>query len=135
MIPESAPVSVLENDGSLHDCQMRFWSADEQCALRLDCGDSIGQVHYGDDYFTCLTALRRSIENESRQLLCNGCRINAVVSRMSRSMSRGRKAYLVTLGREAELEDLVDIFDPAPPDTVGKVNEQAAFFFKVGLEP
>jgi hypothetical protein len=96
--------------------------------MQLQCDEIRSQVFHGADYFSCMAALRRSLEERSQQLLCNGARTNAVASRMSRSMGLGRKVYLLTLGKQAQLDDLVDIFGYAPPDTVSSVEDQKNFY-------
>lgn len=79
------------------------------------------------DLFEALARLRRKLEPLGYRLLLNGARRNAWASGMARDMGGGRRAYLLTMGRPSRMEDLVDIFEPAPEAEVGTVEEQETF--------
>jgi hypothetical protein len=81
-----------------------------------------------DDAFEALVQIRLRLEPAGYKLLCNAARRDVYPSAMSRQMSRGFSAYKLTLGRYAKMEDLVRVLDPAPPETIGTVAEQRAFF-------
>lgn len=50
---------------------------------------------------------------------------------MSRQMSGGRKAYIMQLGKQAKMDDMVDIFDAASDySVVVSVEEQKKFYQK-----
>jgi hypothetical protein len=75
------------------------------------------------DLYKAMQTLREYLEARGCQLLCVGARRDVVPSGMSRSMSGGRKAYVVRIGKPAT--DLVDIFDYAEPGlVVGTVKAQ-----------
>ena len=82
----------------------------------------------GYDFFDCLIKLREFLEKKKLFILCQGSAINVYPSRMARDMSSGLKAYSLELGKKTSLEQLVEIFDPAPVEAVGLIIEQNAFF-------
>jgi hypothetical protein len=77
--------------------------------------------------FEALIAMRRSFEERGYRLLCAGARPDIFASSVSRDMGGGRKVSIVTMGLQADLDTLVDIFDYAGPDLVGTVEEQYAY--------
>jgi len=79
-----------------------------------------------EDYWDAFTQLREFLEGIDAMALCQGARRNAVVSGMARSMSGGRKAYLVEMSKPAD-STLADIFDPAEPNEVVTLAEQHRF--------
>jgi hypothetical protein len=67
------------------------------------------------------------LDKDGIRLCCNGARLNVWPSGMARDMGGGFKAYALQMGRKASREDLVDIFDAAPIDTIATVEEQRRF--------
>lgn len=110
----------------------------EQCELDYKKGDPVlidfrspfsgHKAFSGDDLFSALNSLREYLEDNSWLLLCNGCRLNAYPSRASRQMSGGRKLYLLTMGKQARKDDLVDMFEQARIEDVATVSEQRSFY-------
>jgi hypothetical protein len=92
--------------------------------------DGIEYSCVGADLFECLSKLRADyLEIQQQQILCNGARIDVYPSRMSRQMSGGCKAYIMTMGRQARMSDMVDIFEDSEERSKnGTVNEQNEFF-------
>lgn len=86
------------------------------------------RTFYANDLFDCLCELRIFLEKNGFLILCNGARVDAYPSTMSREMSGGRKVYILKIGEKANLESLVHIFAEAPRDKVGTVNEQADYY-------
>ena len=109
------------------------------CHLELRLDDGRALVAEGDDYFDCLTAVRRTLESEGAILLCQGARRDVWPSGMARSMAAGLKAYVLVNRRPPTPDDLVDIFDPAEPGDVGTVTEQERvrdeWFASIGINP
>lgn len=89
----------------------------------------------GYDFLDSLFKLRQLLEERDLFILCQGSARNVHPSGMARDMSSGLKAYSLELGKKALLEQLVEIFDPAPLDTVGLITEQIAFFEKWVTNP
>jgi hypothetical protein len=86
------------------------------------------------DLFEALADLRQSLEEQGIRLFCNGARTDVWPSGMSRSMSGGRKAYVLRLGTHAR--DLVDIFDGAEPSLIpgGIASSSGCTMIKVDLD-
>jgi hypothetical protein len=80
-----------------------------------------------DDLFGALTNLRKHLERNKTQALCNGSRENIVVSGMSRSMGGGVLGCLVEYGKQSSDDELVNIFDYAPPNEIVTVKVQEKF--------
>lgn len=85
-----------------------------------------GEVR-ASDYFDCLVQIRKNFEKENFRILCNGARYDVYPSQMSRQMGKGLKAYVMTLGKQALEEDLVNIFDPAEITKIGTVEQQKSY--------
>jgi len=104
-------------------------SAPYELRLLSEAGDEIEFSCKELDLFDCLTTLRKQyLEIKECLILCNGARLDVYPSRMSRSMSGGRKAYITHLGQTAKRTDLVDIFDPVEDlSRVATVAEQKDF--------
>ena len=119
-------VVVKMPDGILRSIDVRV-SEDEPWELEF-CGfDGIIQHYRGTDLFEALRAMREDFQSVGCQLLCAGARLDVTPSRMSRSMSGGRKVYIVHAGRAASLTDLVDIFEYADATLVGTVEQQKKY--------
>lgn len=90
-----------------------------------------GQKEFvADDLFDAQLLLRKELEKAGGRLLCAGARSDVFPSGMSRSMSGGRKAYIMQLGKSPIRSDLVDIFSYAEPGVVGTVGQQQQFHQK-----
>ena len=64
-----------------------------------------------ESYFETLQNLRKELERDGIQILCNGAARNVYPSPMTLAMGYGRKAYKMTWGKQAPRKDLVEIFD------------------------
>lgn len=71
--------------------------------------------------------LRDQLLSAGYGIKCNGSRINAVQSGM---MGASNKVYLVELGKQARMKDVVDLFDYADIREFPDTSEQTAFFEK-----
>lgn len=73
----------------------------------------IGKMTFDDiDYWGCLTQLREVLEVKGYLILCRGAKENIVLSGMCRNMGLGLSGYEIVLGKGAEMEDLVSVFEP-----------------------
>jgi hypothetical protein len=81
----------------------------------------------GDNYFDALVELRKCLERENIQIMCNGAGKNVYPSPMQYSMGNTRKAYKACLGKQARMADLVDIFDCDEGLAFVSIDEQAKF--------
>jgi len=82
----------------------------------------------GSDWFECRLSLRLLLEERGWRILCNGARVNAWPSGMSRDMG-GAMVYLYPDDhRPRTRDDLVRACDEASPELVVTVQEQRADF-------
>jgi len=105
----------------LHCAEMRPW------LIQLEHPDLSTMNIEGTDLFSCLASIREQLEELSVKLLCNGARIDAYCSALSRQSSGGKKCYLVDVGRPATRKDLVDIFAPTNEARIGGVSQQREY--------
>ena len=75
-----------------------------------------------DDFFDALRQIRLELETQNAMILCNGARIDAYPSGMSRQMSLGLIVYLNQMGQPAKQK--AAIFDKVDADWVASVAEQ-----------
>lgn len=86
------------------------------------------QPHYaGWDLFECLTLLRLDLERQGVFLLCQGARVDVYPSGMQRDMGGGQVAYRMIMGKNADLEDEVNIFEVTTDERLGTVEEQQQY--------
>jgi hypothetical protein len=100
--------------------------SERPAVLRARWGAGDSRRYSGVDLFECLTALRADLELQSLLLCCQGARRDVSPSGLTRQMSNGRLAYLLSVGRPVSDEDLVDIFAPADCADVASVADQKA---------
>lgn len=80
-----------------------------------------------DDLFACLSGVRRAASQIGWRVCVAGARADAWPSRMSSQMGGAALVYVHVLGRPARNEDLRPIFEDAPCEAVGSVEEQSDF--------
>lgn len=116
-------LDVKDLNGKLRACSLYFSTEPPwRVTLMLNGGTAI--EHAGSDLFECLVALRRELEHDGLLLCCQGARLDVYPSGMARQSSGGRLAYQIPGNRKPTRDDVVDIFDPADPSTVGSVDAQ-----------
>lgn len=96
-------------------------------ACRLRCVDG-GNGYYADDpedFFSALLDLRKRLERDGVQLLCQGARREVWPSAMARQMGKGLKAYVCELGMPGT--ELVEIFEAASRSDCVTVTEQRRY--------
>jgi hypothetical protein len=81
----------------------------------------------GRDLFDALQQLRMQLEPMGWFPLCNGSRTDCYPSGMARDMGGARAVYELEMGKAGRFP-LVGLFEPAPPEKVGTVSEQDAYF-------
>ncbi len=94
--------------------------------FRMECG--ITKSYSAGDLFICFGMLRAEFPNI--KFLCKGSKLNVYPSRMSSQMSAGVVAYEMVLGRPAESEDVVRIFDFEDENITNNIEEQRDFYNK-----
>ena len=77
-------------------------------------------------HFDALINLRKELEPLQIKVLCWGARKDVWVSGMQRDMGAGKTAYLLSFKGEGRKPEQ-SIFDYAPPETIGTVEEQRKY--------
>ena len=125
----AATVNAMVKDGSVISLDLQLHSEDgRSCVIEFKDLNGLPSRAEGSDYFKAMQQMRERLEGQGCQLLCNGARIDVWPSRMARDMALGKKAYIMCIGQKPSKDDLVDIFEQAPPETVGSVERQRAFW-------
>lgn len=83
-----------------------------------------------DNYFEALIGIRRELEKKGIKLLCKGCCRNVYPSAMILEMGSGEKAYSLTMGKQARMDSLVNIFEECKIEEYASIDEQYKFFQK-----
>jgi hypothetical protein len=127
---DSTTVTITANtsDDQRIICTVVFWTDYQARRYVMELRSSELGVYQAQesDLFECLRTIRRQLEPTGARLCCNGARVDVWASGMARDMGGGRKAYILQMGRR-EPSDLVSIFDPAPVETLGTVDEQETY--------
>ena len=109
---------------------VRHWSeggfSHRECNLTL-CYDSVEVHGVGTDFFNAFCRIREQLARSGIYPVCYGASRNVYPSGMSRDMGAGLKAHRLQMGRQAQLEDLVHIFDSGPDIELATVEAQKAF--------
>lgn len=125
---EERKIQIKHSDGAETSALLKIVQAQGGVHLTLD-DQRLGTIEaVGNGAFEALNNMRLKLEKKGIRLLCAGARKDLFPSGMSRSMGGGRKAYLLKMGEPAKMDSLVDIFDSAPVETVGTVDEQQRFY-------
>jgi len=120
-------MNVKQKDGSVSDYNISLAdTGDSSIIMTLD--DGTMKNFSDDDLFKSLKLIRAFFEKKGAKVLCNGSRVDVYPSGMSRGMGKGRKAYVLILGKQARINNLVDIFDYADASLIGTIEEQECFY-------
>jgi hypothetical protein len=84
------------------------------------------RTYTGHDFYACLGLLRADFPEV--KFLCKGAKLNVYPSRMSSQMSAGIVAYELYMGKPAEQEDIVNIFDHEENDITQDIQQQTDFY-------
>lgn len=99
--------------GEMIDALVMINDEPDGAHLRLVYGEErISAV--AEDVFDAFGLIRCTLWERQILPLCYGASRNVFPSPMSRSMGGGVKAYRLSLGKQAKMEDLVLIFDGGP---------------------
>ncbi|MDQ3798973.1 MAG: hypothetical protein M3384_05950 [Acidobacteriota bacterium] len=129
---ESRIVKVQLANGSITETELCFFAkyASESyygaAYLELhieNVGSFSGESH---NYFDALINLRKELEPLQIKILCFGARRDVWASGMQRDMGAGLTAYLLSAKAEGRKPEQ-SIFDYAPPETIGTVDEQRKY--------
>ena len=108
---------------------LELYEYDEEVEIKLYLTDT-EYVSGADNFFDALVDIRKKLESHNIKLLCAGCLLNVYPSAMILNMGSGRKAYCLHFGKQASMDDIVDIFSSCGEKDVASVDEQKAYFAK-----
>jgi len=120
-------LTAIDSAGGSFQVAARVSDDDGWYRLELIAPEIGTRAAEASDVFECLCRIRGRLDHEGVRLCCNGARRDVWPSGMGRDMGGGFRAYVLEIGRRASLADLVDIFDPAPIQSIATVDEQRRF--------
>jgi hypothetical protein len=112
---------------AVDQAELSYDEDSELCILSFTYRDLAISVQ-ASDYFEALCQIRLQLEAQQIQLLCYGASKNVYPSGMARDMGQGRRAYKLTMGKQATMADLVDIFATGTDIQPVTVEEQRRFY-------
>lgn len=131
MEEEKLSIKLLDKVGNMIIGEISLYEEDpdntENVLLKL-CINGKDYNCSKENYFYALTELRRKLEKEGIQILCNGAAENVYPSGMILGMGVGRKAYKMEIGKKALMKDLIDIFDYDEELKCVSINKQEEFY-------
>lgn len=95
-------------------------------SLTLILENGARKTYSAHDLFACFGLLRA--DYPETKFLCKGAKLNVYPSSMSSQMSAGVVAYELQLGKSAELDDVVNIFDYEETDLTNDIQQQRDFY-------
>ena len=125
MIEEKYKISCLVN-GVETEAILKL-DEEDNCRITFEMGDYSISIE-AENYFYALIDLRRKMESQNVKVLCKGASKYVYPSPMILSMGDAIKAYRLTLGRQASMKDLVNIFEPCKSDEYASIDEQLAYY-------
>jgi hypothetical protein len=126
MVTDQEIVLIDQNNKNIRHGTLSYCEIDEKCKIKLKIGQEEFDV-IDSDYFAALSGVREKIY--PLVPLINGARIDCFPSAMSRQMSKGKIAYRLVLGKQANEGDQLYIFDAIQKnEKTGSVKEQKSFY-------
>jgi hypothetical protein len=127
MTPGDVEVRIAAAGGDVHLCPVSHTSGPNVALTARS--PMFGEGTFtAPDLFDALVAFRLYLEARGCLLLCNAARGDAYPSRMAREMGGVRKVYLLRMGRQARMSDLVDSLEETSLDLVTTAAAQKASY-------
>lgn len=123
---EQHRVKLIGSDGDAA-AVFTLFDEDDLCRLRCEFRDRTVEAT-ATDFFQALCEVRNLLAKDGLIPFCYGASLNVYPSGMARDMGQGLKAYKMTMGRQARLEDLVYIFSEGPDVVPASVAAQEQFW-------
>ncbi len=123
---EIEPLELVDAAGGVVPAEVIISEAEDKLGVRIRWLDQELSATE-DDAFSALRTVRQKLSEHGLTPRCYGACRNLVVSGMAAQMAGGRKGYLVRLGQQARMSDLVEIFDAGPDMDLVSVTEQQEF--------
>ena len=114
------------NNGKIEKNKLFLSEIENEINLKIEIETTI-YFSKSDNIFDSVVELRKKLELNNIYLLCNASVINVYPSTMQKEFG-GTKAYKLQMGKQATLNDVVDIFDYDNELKIGSVKEQEEFY-------
>ena len=114
------------NNGKIEKNKLFLSEIEGEINLKIEIERTI-YFSKSDNIFDSVVELRKKLELNNIYLLCNASAINVYPSGMQKEFG-GTKAYKLQMGKQATLNDVVDIFDYDNELKIGSVKEQEEFY-------
>ena len=114
------------NNGKIEKNKLFLSEIEDEINLKIEIERTI-YFSKSDNIFDSIVELRKKLELNNIYLLCNASVINVYPSGMQKEFG-GTKAYKLQMGKQATLNDVVDIFDYDNELKIGSVKEQEEFY-------
>ena len=114
------------NNGKIEKNKLFLSEIEDEINLKIEIERTI-YFSKSDNIFDSIVELRKKLELNNIYLLCNASAINVYPSGMQKEFG-GTKAYKLQMGKQATLNDVVDIFDYDSELKIGSVKEQEEFY-------
>ena len=114
------------NNGKIEKNKLFLSEIENEINLKIEIERTI-YFSKSDNIFDSVVELRKKLELNNIYLLCNASAINVYPSGMQKEFG-GTKAYKLQMGKQATLNDVVDIFDYDNELKIGSVKEQEEFY-------
>ena len=114
------------NNGKIEKNKLFLSEIEDEINLKIEIERTI-YFSKSDNIFDSIVELRKKLELNNIYLLCNASAINVYPSGMQKEFG-GTKAYKLQMGKQATLNDVVDIFDYDNGLKIGSVKEQEEFY-------
>lgn len=113
MDTEKKRVKLLFEKHEIKEIDLYIYDDFEDNPDRISLQIDIEGIKYSgesDNHFEALIELRKGLEMDEIQIMCNGAGKNIYPSPMQFDFGNTRKAYKKYLGQQAKISDLIDIF-------------------------
>ena len=114
------------NNGKIEKNKLFLSEIEDEINLKIEIERTI-YFSKSDNIFDSIVELRKKLELNNIYLLCNASAINVYPSGMQKEFG-GTKAYKLQMGKQATLNEVVDIFDYDSELKIGSVKEQEEFY-------
>ena len=119
-------LELVDAAGSIVPGEVIISEAEDKLGVRIRwLGQELSATE--NDAFSALRTVRLKLSEQGLIPRCYGACRNLVVSGMAAQMAGGLKGFLVRLGQQARMSDLVEIFDAGPDMDLVSVTEQQEF--------
>lgn len=99
MSVEKRLIKLMKPDNSIVNAELFLYEeAEDMVLIEIEIDGNKSSFQH-DNFFLSLFDLRKKLESENIQILCNGAAENVYPSQMQLSMGTGRKAYFQDIGK------------------------------------